>query len=67
MCYFSSRLKAVVEREKDEQDCEVIKDSPDSPEPLIKKPRLATEEQQPLEKSKGLPLMLFLLFSFTLD
>lgn len=44
-----------MEREKDEQaECEIIKDSPDSPEPLNKKPRLATEEQQPPEKSKGL-------------
>lgn len=43
-----------MEREKDEQaECEIIKDSPDSPEPLNKKPRLATEEQQPPEKSKG--------------
>ncbi len=43
-----------MEREKDEQsECEIIKDSPDSPEPPNKKPRLATEEQQPPEKSKG--------------
>lgn len=54
MSLFSYRLKGVMEREKDEQsECEIIKDSPDSPEPLNKKPRLATEEQQPPEKSKG--------------
>lgn len=60
MSFFSSRLKGVMEREKDEQsECEIIKDSPDSPEPLNKKPRLATEEQQPPEKSKGSLLCLF--------
>lgn len=31
----------------------MIKDSPDSPEPLNKKPRLATEEVQPPERAKG--------------
>lgn len=59
--FFSYRLKGVMEREKDEQsECEIIKDSPDSPEPLNKKPRLATEEQQPPEKSKGSLLCFFL-------
>lgn len=61
MSFFSYRLKGVMEREKDEQsECEIIKDSPDSPEPLNKKPRLATEEQQPPEKSKGSLLCFFL-------
>uniref|UniRef100_A0A671KZL8 Protein asunder homolog n=1 Tax=Sinocyclocheilus anshuiensis TaxID=1608454 RepID=A0A671KZL8_9TELE len=59
----SERLKGVMEREKDElSECEIIKDSPDSPEPLNKKPRLATEEQQPPEKSKG-PVSLFTLWT----
>lgn len=39
--------------DKDEQESEVIKDSPDSPEPLNKKPRLSTEEVQPPERAKG--------------
>ncbi|XP_020326758.2 integrator complex subunit 13 isoform X3 [Oncorhynchus kisutch] len=47
-----SWLKGVVERVKEEQgESEVIKDSPDSPEPLNKKPRL--EEIQLPEKAKG--------------
>uniref|UniRef100_A0A673H5P5 Protein asunder homolog n=1 Tax=Sinocyclocheilus rhinocerous TaxID=307959 RepID=A0A673H5P5_9TELE len=59
----SERLKGVMEREKDEQsECEIIKDSPDSPEPLNKKPRLDTEEQQPPEKSKG-PVSLLTLWT----
>uniref|UniRef100_A0A672R2W1 Integrator complex subunit 13 n=1 Tax=Sinocyclocheilus grahami TaxID=75366 RepID=A0A672R2W1_SINGR len=59
----SERLKGVMEREKDEpSECEIIKDSPDSPEPLNKKPRLATEEQQPPEKSKG-PVSLLTLWT----
>ncbi|TRY65829.1 hypothetical protein DNTS_018005 [Danionella cerebrum] len=57
----SERLKGVMEREKDEQsECEIIKDSPDSPEPLNKKPRL--EEQPPPEKSKG-PVSLLTLWT----
>lgn len=64
MSFFSSRLKGVMEREKDEQsECEIIKDSPDSPEPLNKKPRLATEEQQPPEKSKGSLFIYFLVIN----
>lgn len=39
--------------DKEEQESEVIKDSPDSPEPLNKKPRLCTEEVQPPERAKG--------------
>ncbi|XP_017270226.1 integrator complex subunit 13 isoform X2 [Kryptolebias marmoratus] len=47
----SERLKGLLEKEDPES--EVIKDSPDSPEPLNKKPRLMTEEVQPTEKAKG--------------
>lgn len=48
------RLKAALEREKDDlPESEVIKDSPDSPEPLNKKPRLEMEEHQLPEKAKG--------------
>lgn len=47
----SDRLKGLLD--KDDQESEVIKDSPDSPEPLIKKPRLSTEEVQPPERAKG--------------
>lgn len=46
-----SRLKGLLD--KDDQESEVIKDSPDSPEPLNKKPRLATDEVQPQERAKG--------------
>ncbi|MBN3301880.1 integrator complex subunit 13 isoform X2 [Amia ocellicauda] len=50
----SERLKGVQDREKEElAEAEVIKDSPDSPEPLNKKPRLVVEEIQPVEKAKG--------------
>nr|XP_006001765.1 PREDICTED: protein asunder homolog isoform X1 [Latimeria chalumnae]XP_006001766.1 PREDICTED: protein asunder homolog isoform X1 [Latimeria chalumnae] len=50
----SERLKAVLDREKEElSEAEVIKDSPDSPEPPNKKPRITIEEVQPVEKSKG--------------
>ncbi|XP_028810432.1 integrator complex subunit 13 isoform X1 [Denticeps clupeoides] len=50
----SERLKGPQEREKEEQtESEMIKDSPDSPEPLNKKPRLMSEEIQPPQKSKG--------------
>ncbi|XP_019121199.1 integrator complex subunit 13 isoform X2 [Larimichthys crocea] len=47
----SERLKGLLDKE--DQESEVIKDSPDSPEPLIKKPRLSTEEVQPPERAKG--------------
>lgn len=39
--------------EKENPESEVIKDSPDSPEPLNKKPRLIAEEVQPAERAKG--------------
>ncbi|XP_013869938.1 integrator complex subunit 13 isoform X1 [Austrofundulus limnaeus] len=47
----SVRLKGLLEKENPES--EVIKDSPDSPEPLNKKPRLIAEEVQPAERAKG--------------
>uniref|UniRef100_A0A8C5CYH9 Integrator complex subunit 13 n=1 Tax=Gadus morhua TaxID=8049 RepID=A0A8C5CYH9_GADMO len=56
----SERLKGALEKE--EQESEVIKDSPDSPEPLNKKPRLAIEEVQPSEKAKG-PVSLLALWT----
>uniref|UniRef100_UPI00398E6845 integrator complex subunit 13 isoform X3 n=1 Tax=Pristiophorus japonicus TaxID=55135 RepID=UPI00398E6845 len=50
----SERLKGALEREKEElAEAEIIKDSPDSPEPLNKKPRVSIGEIQPLEKVKG--------------
>ncbi|XP_041059309.1 integrator complex subunit 13 isoform X1 [Carcharodon carcharias] len=50
----SERLKGTLEREKEELvEAEIIKDSPDSPEPLNKKPRVSIGEIQPLEKVKG--------------
>ncbi|XP_067914931.1 integrator complex subunit 13 isoform X4 [Heterodontus francisci] len=50
----SERLKGTLEREKEElAEAEIIKDSPDSPEPLNKKPRVSIGEIQPLEKVKG--------------
>lgn len=45
------RLKGLLDKE--EQESEVIKDSPDSPEPLNKKPRVSAEEDQPPERAKG--------------
>lgn len=45
------RLKGLLD--KDDQESEVIKDSPDSPEPLNKKPRLSREEDQPPDRAKG--------------
>ncbi|XP_043943590.1 integrator complex subunit 13 [Protopterus annectens] len=48
------RIKGVLEREKEELvEAEVIKDSPDSPEPPAKKPCVSVDEVQPVEKSKG--------------
>lgn len=49
--FFNWRLKGLLDKE--DQESEVIKDSPDSPEPLNKKPRLSTEEVQPPERAKG--------------
>lgn len=40
----SERLKGLLDKE--DQESEVIKDSPDSPEPLNKKPRLSSEDSQ---------------------
>ncbi|XP_075967809.1 integrator complex subunit 13 isoform X1 [Anarhichas minor] len=56
----SERLKGLLEKE--EPESEVIKDSPDSPEPLNKKPRLCTEEVQPPERAKG-PVSLLTMWS----
>ncbi|XP_034019410.1 integrator complex subunit 13 isoform X2 [Thalassophryne amazonica] len=50
-CQESERLKGLLD--KDDQEVEVIKDSPDSPEPLNKKPRLTTEDVLPPERTKG--------------
>lgn len=47
----SEKLKGLLEKE--DQESEVIKDSPDSPEPLNKKPRLNTDDIQPPERAKG--------------
>uniref|UniRef100_A0A4W6G2I0 Integrator complex subunit 13 n=1 Tax=Lates calcarifer TaxID=8187 RepID=A0A4W6G2I0_LATCA len=51
LLFLTFRLKGLLDKE--EQEAEVIKDSPDSPEPLNKKPRLSTEEVQPPERAKG--------------
>lgn len=59
----TDRLNGLTEREKEEQsEAEVIKDSPDSPEPFNKKPRLSVEELQPPAKTKG-PVSLLSLWS----
>uniref|UniRef100_A0A8C5MU85 Integrator complex subunit 13 n=1 Tax=Leptobrachium leishanense TaxID=445787 RepID=A0A8C5MU85_9ANUR len=58
----SERLKSI-EREKEEPtEAEVIKDSPDSPEPPNKKPRISVEDVAPAEKSKG-PMSLLALWT----
>ncbi|XP_030576348.1 integrator complex subunit 13 isoform X2 [Archocentrus centrarchus] len=56
----SERLKGLLDKE--DQESEVIKDSPDSPEPLNKKPRLTSEEVQPVERAKG-PVSLLTMWS----
>ncbi|XP_034528966.1 integrator complex subunit 13 isoform X2 [Notolabrus celidotus] len=56
----SERLKGLLDKE--DQESEVIKDSPDSPEPLVKKPRLSTEDVQPPERAKG-PVSLLSLWT----
>ncbi|XP_072922147.1 integrator complex subunit 13 isoform X2 [Hemitrygon akajei] len=59
----SERQKGALEREKDEvAEAEIIKDSPDSPEPLNKKPRVSVGETQPVEKVKG-PVSLLTLWT----
>ncbi|KAG2460125.1 integrator complex subunit 13 [Polypterus senegalus] len=59
----SERLKGILDREKEElAEAEIIKDSPDSPEPLNKKPRLAMEEIHPVDKAKG-PVSLLTLWT----
>uniref|UniRef100_A0A4W3INU2 Integrator complex subunit 13 n=1 Tax=Callorhinchus milii TaxID=7868 RepID=A0A4W3INU2_CALMI len=59
----SERLKGTLEREKEELvEAEIIKDSPDSPEPLNKKPRVSIGEIQPIEKVKG-PMSLLAMWT----
>ncbi|XP_073645028.1 integrator complex subunit 13 isoform X5 [Tursiops truncatus] len=49
----SERLKGILERGKEElAEAEIIKDSPDSPEPPNKKPLVEMDETPPVEKSK---------------
>ncbi|KAF3859595.1 hypothetical protein F7725_021994 [Dissostichus mawsoni] len=48
--------------DKEEPESEVIKDSPDSPEPPNKKPRLSVEEVPPPERAKG-PVSLLTMWS----
>lgn len=50
----SKRLKSLLDREKEElAEAEVIKDSPDSPEPPNKKPLITMDEMPVVEKAKG--------------
>ncbi|XP_054974015.1 integrator complex subunit 13 isoform X2 [Sorex araneus] len=59
----SERLKGILERGKEElAEAEIIKDSPDSPEPPNKKPLLEVDETPPTEKAKG-PVSLLALWS----
>uniref|UniRef100_A0A8C0THM4 Integrator complex subunit 13 n=1 Tax=Canis lupus familiaris TaxID=9615 RepID=A0A8C0THM4_CANLF len=59
----SERLKGILERGKEElAEAEIIKDSPDSPEPPNKKPLVDMDETPPVEKSKG-PVSLLSLWS----
>lgn len=52
----SIRLKGLLDREKEElAEAEVIKDSPDSPEPPNKKPLITMDEMPTVEKAKGKP------------
>ncbi|XP_029426171.1 integrator complex subunit 13 isoform X4 [Nannospalax galili] len=59
----SERLKGILERGKEElAEAEIIKDSPDSPEPPNKKPLVDMDETPHMEKSKG-PISLLSLWS----
>ncbi|XP_047405864.1 integrator complex subunit 13 isoform X3 [Sciurus carolinensis] len=59
----SERLKGILERGKEElAEAEIIKDSPDSPEPPNKKPLIEMDETPQVEKSKG-PVSLLSLWS----
>uniref|UniRef100_H0VSC0 Integrator complex subunit 13 n=1 Tax=Cavia porcellus TaxID=10141 RepID=H0VSC0_CAVPO len=50
----SERLKGILEHGKEElAEAEIIKDSPDSPEPPNKKPLVEMDETPQVEKSKG--------------
>ncbi|KAM9310940.1 LOW QUALITY PROTEIN: integrator complex subunit 13 [Gastrophryne carolinensis] len=59
----SERMKTSVDQEKEDlTEAEIIKDSPDSPEPPNKKPHIAVEDVTPIEKNKG-PMSLLSLWS----
>ncbi|XP_023064801.1 integrator complex subunit 13 isoform X3 [Piliocolobus tephrosceles] len=59
----SERLKGILERGKEDlAEAEIIKDSPDSPEPPNKKPLVEMDETPQVEKSKG-PVSLLSLWS----
>ncbi|KAM4815321.1 LOW QUALITY PROTEIN: integrator complex subunit 13-like [Thomomys bottae] len=59
----SETLKGILERGKEElAEAEIIKDSPDSPEPPNKKPLVEMDETPQVEKSKG-PVSLLSLWS----
>ncbi|ETE64895.1 Cell cycle regulator Mat89Bb-like protein, partial [Ophiophagus hannah] len=59
----SERLKGLLDREKEELvEAEIIKDSPDSPEPPNKKPLVAMDDLPGPEKNKG-PISLLSLWS----
>ena len=53
------RFRSGNERDK-EPESEIIKDSPDSPEPVpaVKRPRLVPEESKILDKRKGITVLL---------
>ncbi|CAH2278446.1 integrator complex subunit 13 isoform X1 [Pelobates cultripes] len=58
----SERLKSIERDKEDLTEAEVIKDSPDSPEPPNKKPRNSVDDVTPVEKSKG-PMSLLALWT----
>ncbi|XP_018411592.1 PREDICTED: protein asunder homolog isoform X2 [Nanorana parkeri] len=59
----SERMKSSIDREKEDlAEAEIIKDSPDSPEPPNKKPHIVVEDITPVEKAKG-PMSLLSLWS----
>ncbi|PIO36530.1 hypothetical protein AB205_0105740 [Aquarana catesbeiana] len=56
-------MKTSIDREKEDlAEAEIIKDSPDSPEPPNKKPHIVIEDVTPIEKTKG-PMSLLSLWS----
>ncbi|XP_040201531.1 integrator complex subunit 13 isoform X1 [Rana temporaria] len=59
----SEKMKTSIDREKEDlTEAEIIKDSPDSPEPPNKKPHIVIEDVTPIEKTKG-PMSLLSLWS----